>query len=108
MLKAVAETFGDKRQVVVAREITKKFETLYRGSASDLSASFEGIAVKGEIVVMVAGADQKTEADPDAWRAALAELLKDMPLRGAVDQIAADFDLKRKQVYQAALEMRDG
>ena len=107
-LAAVAEVMGGDRKVVVARELTKKFETLYRGAASEMATDFDEMAVKGEIVLMVAGADQQAIADPDAWRGALKELLTELPLRGAVDQIASDFGLKRKQVYQAALEMRDG
>ena len=107
-LAAAAAAMGGDRKVVVARELTKKFETLYRGAASEMATDFNEMAVKGEIVLMVAGADQQAIADPDAWRGALKELLTEMPLRGAVDQIASDFGLKRKQVYQAALEMRDG
>ncbi len=33
--------------------------------------------------------------------------MDELPLRGAVDRIAADFDLKRKQVYQTALELKN-
>jgi len=33
--------------------------------------------------------------------------MEELPLRGAVDKVAADFDLKRKQVYQMALELKN-
>jgi len=53
-------------------------------------------------VILVAGAPH-AEADPDEWRAALAEAMAEQPLRAAVDAIAARFGLKRKEVYDAAL-----
>ncbi|MGJ8528683.1 16S rRNA (cytidine(1402)-2'-O)-methyltransferase [Maritalea sp.] len=107
-LAAIGEAYGADRQVVVARELTKRFETLYRGTAQELAAQFDGQAVKGEVVILVAGAQRQAQADPDEWKNALVALMEELPLRGAVDKIAADFDLKRKQVYQAALELRDG
>lgn len=106
-LAAMAEVFGPDRQVVVARELTKRFETLYRGTAGELADQFAGEAVKGEVVILVAGASKQAEIDPDEWRKVLKSLMEEMPLRGAVDKVAADFDLKRKQVYQVALELKD-
>jgi len=107
-LTALAEVFGPDRQVVVARELTKRFETLYRGTAGELADLFAGEAVKGEVVILVAGAGKQVEIDPDEWHKVLKSLMEEMPLRGAVDKVAADFDLKRKQVYQTALELKDG
>lgn len=43
------------RQVVLAREVTKKFEEFLRGTAGELLARYAGRAVKGEFVVMIAG-----------------------------------------------------
>lgn len=107
-LSAIGAACGADRQVVVARELTKRFETLYRGTAEELATEFEGQVVKGEVVILVAGAARQAQANPDEWKKALVALMEELPLRGAVDKIAADFDLKRKQVYQAALELRDG
>ncbi|GLQ16897.1 16S rRNA (cytidine(1402)-2'-O)-methyltransferase [Maritalea porphyrae] len=106
-LSAVAEVFGATRQIVVARELTKRFETLYRGTAGELATQFEGENVKGEVVILSAGADKTAAIDPGEWRDALRELMDELPLRGAVDKIAADFGLKRKQVYQTALELKN-
>lgn len=105
-LEAMAEIFGADRQAVVAREITKKFETLYRGGLSELAAQFAGQSVKGELVILVEGAQMASEPDQDEWQDALAERLKELPLRSAVDEVAQGFGLKRKQVYQAALELK--
>lgn len=44
----------DTRQLCVARELTKKFETLHRGSASQILAHFTDRTIKGEIVLLIA------------------------------------------------------
>lgn len=54
-LEALVELLDEKRQVVVGRELTKKFETIYRGSMREVVASLKADEVKGEFVVLVAG-----------------------------------------------------
>lgn len=51
-LKDIAETLNDP-MVVVARELTKKFEEVKKGAASDVAAYFSAKAVKGEIVLLI-------------------------------------------------------
>jgi 16S rRNA (cytidine1402-2'-O)-methyltransferase len=103
-LAAMAEAFGPERQAAVALELTKKFERVTRDSLGALAPLF-GEAEKGEAVIVVAGATDIV-ADPDAWRAALAAAMAGQPLRAAVDEIAAQFNLKRKDVYDAALALK--
>ena len=103
-LTAMAEIFGPDRLAVVALELTKKFERVSRGPLGELAPQF-GEAEKGEAVILVAGAGD-IAVDPDEWRAALAEAMVEQPLRAAVDEIAARFSLKRKDVYDAALALK--
>ena len=57
-LQMMAELYGN-RQCVVARELTKLHETLHRGSLAELAASFSnGDALKGELVLVVEGAEK--------------------------------------------------
>jgi 16S rRNA (cytidine1402-2'-O)-methyltransferase len=100
----MAVVFGADRLAVVALELTKKFERVSRGPLGDLASQF-GEAEKGEAVILVAGATD-VAADPDEWRAALAEAMVDQPLRAAVDDITARYSLKRKDVYDAALALK--
>lgn len=53
MLEELADIYPD-RQVVLARELTKKFEEFLRGSAKDLFTQLQQRSIKGEFVVMVA------------------------------------------------------
>ena len=51
-LKDVEEVFGEK-QVVVCRELTKKFEEIKRGSAKELLAYFSSQRIRGEFVIVI-------------------------------------------------------
>jgi len=55
LMEEIAGTMGDRR-VVLAREMTKKFEEFLRGSASELAAALGGDAPRGEFVAVVEGA----------------------------------------------------
>jgi 16S rRNA (cytidine1402-2'-O)-methyltransferase len=54
-LEHFIEYFGPERQACVSREITKIYEENVRGTFSEIIASFANRAVKGEIVIVVAG-----------------------------------------------------
>ena len=56
LLGELKEIFPE-RQVVLARELTKKFEEFLRGTPEELSAVLEKRALKGEFVVLVEGAN---------------------------------------------------
>lgn len=104
-LAAMAEAFGN-RPASVSLELTKRFERTFRGPLSDLAAQFAAEDTKGEAVIVVAGAAEPTAPSPEHWQAALAQAMADQPMRGAVDEIAQQFGLKRKEVYDAALALK--
>jgi 16S rRNA (cytidine1402-2'-O)-methyltransferase len=56
-LKELATYFGADRIASVSRELTKMFEENKQGSLQDLAVYFESKTVKGEIVIVVAGAE---------------------------------------------------
>jgi len=53
-LRDIAEFMGD-RQVVLAREITKKFEEFMRGTVSEIREQLSARSIKGEVVIMIGG-----------------------------------------------------
>lgn len=67
-LQLIRETIGDGRQVVVAREISKKFEEYKRGTASQLEAYFTDNPPLGEIVVMVAGVEKEEKEHKNKYK----------------------------------------
>jgi 16S rRNA (cytidine1402-2'-O)-methyltransferase len=58
LLAAVQEVLGDRR-AAVCFELTKKFERTLRGFAGELAAQLAGKDLKGEVTVVVAGANPK-------------------------------------------------
>ena len=105
-LAAMAQSWGE-RQAVVALELTKRFERVHRGSLPELAGEFAEGETKGEAVIVVAGAPEAPVADAADWQNALGMAMEDQPLRAAVDEIASRFGLKRKEVYDAALRLKD-
>jgi 16S rRNA (cytidine1402-2'-O)-methyltransferase len=107
-LNDVAEVFGNQREVVMAREITKTFETIRSGSAQDIRDFVEQDSnqQRGEIVLMVAGMVKVTqELDPEALRV-MQILLKDLSVKQA-SQLAAEITgVKKKLLYQWAVEQQ--
>jgi 16S rRNA (cytidine1402-2'-O)-methyltransferase len=105
-LRAMVEGLGDDRPAAVALELTKRFERTYRGTLGSLVLGFEEMdEIKGEAVIIVGGAPERI-VDEAGWRAALVAALEDQPLRAAVDEITTAFELKRKDVYDAALALK--
>jgi 16S rRNA (cytidine1402-2'-O)-methyltransferase len=94
----LAEVLGDDRRVVVARELTKKFETLLACDAGRLREAI-GAEPRGEYVLLVDAAGQSaTEIDAVTrrWLAALAEAL---PASRAAALAAKASGLPREQLY---------
>lgn len=102
---AMAEIFGGDRQAAVALELTKRFERVERGTLSELAKHFSQGPTKGEAVVLVAGAE-RSEVNETEWSDALVEALNEQPLKTAVAEITERFSLKRKQVYDKALALK--
>ncbi len=105
-LQAMAALWPD-RQAAVALELTKRYERVHRGRLPDLAAEFAQAETKGEAVIVVAGAAEPTAPDEADWHSALAEAMAREPLRAAVDRIAEQWSIKRKEVYDAALRLKD-
>lgn len=106
----VVSVFGGEREVVLARELTKAFETFYSGVASGVLEQLEGDpnAGKGEYVVMVGGAqggaDDSASVDADQ---VLALLLPELPVKKAAKIAAELTGRSRNELYQRALELRE-
>lgn len=103
-LAALAEGLGADRPAAVARELTKRFEEVRRGTLGDLAAHYATAEALGEICIVVGPAPEEPtgEADLDAR---LRAALKGASLRDAAALVAAATGLPRKQVYARALDL---
>jgi len=102
-LAALAEACGPDRRAVIARELTKLHEELRRGTLAEL-ALWASAGVKGEVVVVVDGADTSVDLSDgelvERLRAALAE---GCSKRDAVDRVVAATGARRGRVYDLSL-----
>ncbi len=106
MLADAAEVLGPVRQAALCRELTKKFEEVLRAPLGDLATISAGRSFKGEIVVLVEKGDSESIREFDLDRA-LRAALNDSTVRDAADRVAAASGLKRRMVYQRALELEN-
>lgn len=105
-LTDMADILGP-RDAVIARELTKLHEEILRGTLDELAARLaSGPALKGEIVLLVAGRSRDDEAMDDAQLAAMLRAeLEGQRLRDAVKSVVEMTGLPRNRVYRLALEL---
>ncbi len=105
-LEDLAAACGESRRACIARELTKRFETFYRGSLAELAlrAKNDPDMRRGESVVVVEGA---AEPEPGAARLdeTLAVLLKHLPPSAAAAAAAALTGVRRSDAYARALRL---
>jgi len=106
-LADMAAAFGAGRAAAVAREITKKFETVQRDTLGALAqrATSEPDLARGEIVIVVHGAEQRDDAATGAAAAqsVLGILLEELPVSQAVKLAARITGHGRNELYELAL-----
>lgn len=107
-LNDLMAVFGESRRGVIARELTKTFETILDDSLAGLHQTLLNDAQqrKGEFVLLIAGADKKSlQQSTQAERLALM-LSEHLPIKQAA-KIAADFfQQKKNAIYQFLLTHR--
>lgn len=90
------------RLTVVARELTKKFEEVIRGTAAELAQDPRMVTLKGEVVMLI-DRPQAVQADDQTVRQALRMRLASMTVKDAAREVAAELGMARRDVYQIAL-----
>jgi 16S rRNA (cytidine1402-2'-O)-methyltransferase len=106
-LADMAEVFG-ARDAAVARELTKKFEETRRATLPELAAHYaEAGPPRGEIVILVGPPTAPEQTDETALDAAILAADETRPLKEIAAEIAERLGLKRRDVYERALALRD-
>jgi len=100
--------FGDERQIVLAREVTKLFENIHRcrlDEAMDWLNS-DPNNLRGEFVVLVSAAPARAEGISAEVEHVLTVLLKELPLKQAVQLAVQITGVARNELYQRALSLK--
>ncbi|QDC08299.1 16S rRNA (cytidine(1402)-2'-O)-methyltransferase [Oceanicola sp. D3] len=104
LLTLLRDTAGETRPAALARELTKKFEEVRRGTLAELCDSVADDPPRGEIV-LVLGRAERLEAAPEDIDAALSAALGRLRVKEAAAEVAAAYGRPKREMYQRALEL---
>ncbi|WP_276921038.1 16S rRNA (cytidine(1402)-2'-O)-methyltransferase [Frischella perrara] len=108
-LQDMLDVYGPEKIVVLAKELTKSWETIIHSPLKDLIEwlKADDNRRKGEFVLIVEGYDKvnEQEIDPDAIKL-LNRLQQEIPLKKAAGIVAEIYGLKKNQLYQLGLEQK--
>ena len=108
-LEAMAAEFGQDREATLARELTKAFETIKRGTLAELLqlVGSDTNQRKGEIVLVVAGRRGEAAQINDETSALLKRLAEDLPAKHAAAIVADWSGLRKKLLYEHLVALKD-
>jgi 16S rRNA (cytidine1402-2'-O)-methyltransferase len=104
-LADLVTALGADRRIAVCRELTKLHEEVRRGPAAEVAAYFADGA-RGEICLVVAGAEPASASLPDGIAQVLALVAQGIRLKEASAEVAESTGLSRRELYEGALAAR--
>ncbi|MCW9012676.1 MAG: 16S rRNA (cytidine(1402)-2'-O)-methyltransferase [Gammaproteobacteria bacterium] len=107
-LADMVTVFGGEREAVLAREISKTFETIHKATVAELSqwVQEDENQRKGEFVLVVQGNTQQQASTTVELEQMLAILMDELPLKQASGLAAKITGRKKNQVYKLALDLQ--
>ncbi len=105
-LESMVKIFGEKREAVLARELTKIHEEIIRKPLAELLGEMKGrSSIKGEVVLLVARGEDMKGGTQD-FDLVLNALLKTLSVGDAASALSDLTGKPRKEIYQRALELK--
>jgi 16S rRNA (cytidine1402-2'-O)-methyltransferase len=101
-LQALVEAGAAERDAVVARELTKQFEEFKRGSVGDLADLYRTTDPKGEVVLMVGGAEERAVTEEELEVAAKKLRAAGKSPRDVMDHLVVALGAPRNAAYRIA------
>jgi 16S rRNA (cytidine1402-2'-O)-methyltransferase len=97
-----------ERQVMVAREMTKVYEEVYRGTISEVLKEFGEEEIRGEVTIVLEGSTVPARAEGPAVEEALELYYREMGLsmKEAIDRVAEELGVPKKDVYRESLRVK--
>lgn len=107
-LQDMQQVFGVQRRAVLAREITKQFETIRHDELGGLLAFVEKDSnqQRGEMVLLLAGASQHVPTETVRSDRLLELLLEVLPVKQAAEIVASFSGEKKNGIYKKALQIK--
>ncbi|KAA1173357.1 16S rRNA (cytidine(1402)-2'-O)-methyltransferase [Marinobacter salinexigens] len=110
-IEDLVEVFGDRRELVLGRELTKTFETFYSGTAQEVLETLvsDPNGSRGEFVVMVHGAAPEDDESEDGLIEVdrlISALIEELPVKKVAKIVAGLTGKPKNELYQRALELK--
>lgn len=104
----IVEVLGEERQIVIARELTKTFETIHNDTAGNIQKWLreDPNQLKGEMVLMIEGVKVDTSEITPQITETLRMLVKELPPKKACAITADIYKVKKNMLYDLALSLR--
>jgi 16S rRNA (cytidine1402-2'-O)-methyltransferase len=105
----IAAAFGPSRRLVIARELTKMFETIHTCTLGEAAAwlSEDANRIRGEFVLIVEGATADVDATLVEARRTLEILLGELPVKQAAALAARITGARKNELYDLALRLKN-
>jgi len=101
-LDALVEAGAGERAAVVARELTKQFEEFKRGSVAELASAYKETDPKGEVVLVIAGAEKPIVSEHELSDAAAQLRASGKAPRDIMDHLVSTLGAPRNLAYRIA------
>lgn len=108
-LSDMSNCFGADREAVMARELTKTFETFLAGTLGEIRdlVAADPNQQRGEIVLLVRGAPEAERVDQGEQERVLKVLMDELPLKQAASLAARLTGGQKNALYQLALSLKE-
>jgi 16S rRNA (cytidine1402-2'-O)-methyltransferase len=110
LARTLAEIAGSMphREILMVRELTKKFEETWRGPVADIARELQNAEIRGECALVLSCPTAQALVPPADLEGCLVKAAKERGLRGRrlADQVAGDLKIPRRQVYQTYLALK--
>lgn len=105
LLEDMAEVLGDRR-ISISRELTKKYEETFRGTAAEALENFKISGVRGEFVLIVEGNLSENVDEIKEWD--IIQLLKQyidegLTKKEAVKKVSEEYNIPKNLVYKTSI-----
>jgi 16S rRNA (cytidine1402-2'-O)-methyltransferase len=107
-LQDMKNIFGSSRHCTVGRELTKRYESLYRGTMDDVLLEMEQDenSARGEFVVVIKGSEESVDNSVEQGRSIMDVLLTELSVSQAASLAAKISGARKKQLYDYGLQVK--
>ena len=107
-LGSLSTVFGPDREMTLARELTKQFETVLHGTIERVleQVNADSNQSRGELVLVIAGSDKETSGGEIELDALIKVLIDELPPKSVARCAASLLAVNKQDAYRRVLELK--